>query len=102
MVIEEVCQGPMGQGGLHFRLAEIQGLPLCAFPIFTLLYFHLNHNLYDYFADSIFWYLSFYPLIIFSRGCINFPLTGNFGFLHIRLILLVHNHMRKLGFELVN
>nr|XP_028950686.1 uncharacterized protein LOC108169416 isoform X1 [Malus domestica] len=28
VVIKEVCQGPMGQGGLHFRLAAIQGLPL--------------------------------------------------------------------------
>ncbi|XP_070682774.1 uncharacterized protein [Malus domestica] len=27
VVLGEVCEGPMGQGGLRFRVAEIQGLP---------------------------------------------------------------------------
>ncbi|RXH94479.1 hypothetical protein DVH24_024163 [Malus domestica] len=30
VVLGEVCQGPMGQGALHFIMAEIQDLPLCA------------------------------------------------------------------------
>nr|XP_028961727.1 uncharacterized protein LOC103406352 isoform X2 [Malus domestica] len=29
VVLGEVCQGPMGQGALHFIMAEIQDLPLC-------------------------------------------------------------------------
>ncbi|RXI08496.1 hypothetical protein DVH24_022640 [Malus domestica] len=33
-LLEEVCEGSIGEGGLRFKVQKIQGMPLYAFPIF--------------------------------------------------------------------
>ncbi|RXH80341.1 hypothetical protein DVH24_041488 [Malus domestica] len=34
LLLGEVCEGSIGQGGLRFKIQKIQGLPLYAFPVF--------------------------------------------------------------------
>ncbi|XP_050116142.1 uncharacterized protein LOC126593983 [Malus sylvestris] len=36
-LLEEVCEGSIGEGGLRFKVQKIQGMHLYAFPIFQKL-----------------------------------------------------------------